>query len=184
MTCYVISCPSLGVCKIGYASDVARRFPLIRASAPAPVALVAQRDGTRSLEAAIHRALSGDRVHGEWFRLTDRTLSVFETTPQPNSHGATRRTLDGTVVVVRAEEPAATIIRALGGAAAVALAAGTAKTAPYRWQRGDSDGGTGGYIPRKYRSRLIDFARSKGVLLTVEDFAEVSPRFATIAGAA
>src|SRR5262245_4864601 len=45
-------------------------------------------------------------------------------------------------------EPAATIIRRLGGAAIVAAVVGTAVTAPYRWQYPRARGGTGGVIPQ------------------------------------
>ena len=89
MSIYLVHCPSLGVCKVGYATDVNRRFWLIRACTPAPVELVATREGERDLEAAIHRELKDDRHHGEWFKLTERTLLVFETTT-PND----RKTFD------------------------------------------------------------------------------------------
>ena len=56
--------------------------------------------------------------------------------------------------------PAASIIRRLGGAAAVAAATGTALTAPYRWQYPRAKGGTGGVIPQRHHRALIDFAKN------------------------
>ncbi len=79
MSVYLVHCPSLGLCKVGYAVSVARRLLVIKTFVPAPVILIAERAGCRGVEAAIHRELRTDRVHGEWFRMTERTLPVFET---------------------------------------------------------------------------------------------------------
>lgn len=67
-------------------------------------------------------------------------------------------------------EPARTIIKRLGGEAAVAAATGTAYTAPYRWQYPKARGGTGGLIPQRHHRRLLDFAAKVGVALQPDDF--------------
>lgn len=66
--------------------------------------------------------------------------------------------------------PAQTIIVRLGGEALVASVTGTAYTAPYRWQAARAKGGTGGLIPQRHHRTLIDYARSRGIALTAEDF--------------
>lgn len=66
--------------------------------------------------------------------------------------------------------PATNIITRLGGEAMVSFITGTAYTAPYRWQAPRAKGGTGGVIPQRYHRRLIDYARSKGIPLSAEEF--------------
>ena len=67
-------------------------------------------------------------------------------------------------------EPATTIIRKLGGEARVAAIAGTALSAPYRWQHEKSRGGTGGLIPQAHHRRLLDYAEAHGIALAAEEF--------------
>ena len=67
-------------------------------------------------------------------------------------------------------EPAATIIKRLGGPAAVAAAVGTALTAPYRWRYPRTKGGTGGVIPQRHHRALIEFAKAKAIALNADDF--------------
>ena len=67
-------------------------------------------------------------------------------------------------------EPASSIIRRLGGAAVVTQVTGTAYTAPYRWQASRLKGGTDGFIPRKYHSRLLEFAKKNNISLSAGDF--------------
>ncbi len=66
-------------------------------------------------------------------------------------------------------EPARTIVARLGGAAAVAQVAGTALTAPYRWQYSRARGGTGGRIPQRHHRALLGFARAQGIALSADD---------------
>ncbi|MCZ7659167.1 MAG: hypothetical protein M5U07_15545 [Xanthobacteraceae bacterium] len=67
-------------------------------------------------------------------------------------------------------EPAASIVRKLGGEARVAHATGTSYTAPYRWQHPREKGGTGGLIPQRHHRTLLDYARVRRIPLTAEDF--------------
>jgi hypothetical protein len=66
--------------------------------------------------------------------------------------------------------PAQIIISRLGGEAQVAFVTATSYTAPYRWQAAKAKGGTGGLIPQRYHRTLLDYARSRGIALTAEDF--------------
>lgn len=72
-------------------------------------------------------------------------------------------------------EPAATIIRNLGGEAVVAAILGMAYTAPYRWQHAKEKGGTGGLIPQRHHRALLDYAKQKGVKLRADDFLSREP---------
>lgn len=70
-------------------------------------------------------------------------------------------------------EPAATIIRILGGVGAVAAILGVNRTTVQR-MKVPSDGGSKGSdgdVPRKHRQALIDAARIKGIDLRPADFA-------------
>jgi hypothetical protein len=76
---------------------------------------------------------------------------------------------------------ATAIIRKLGGEAKVAGIAGTALSAPYRWQHEKSRGGTGGLIPQAYHRRLLDYADAHGIALAAEEF--LPPRASAPSGA-
>lgn len=67
-------------------------------------------------------------------------------------------------------EPAQTIIRKFGGPTAMANLLGIHRTRISSWQRAKSRGGTDGLIPQSYHRRLLDYARSKGIALSADDF--------------
>jgi hypothetical protein len=67
-------------------------------------------------------------------------------------------------------DPATAIIKKLGGEAKVAGIAGTALSAPYRWQHEKSRGGTGELIPQPHHRRLLDYADAHGIALIAEEF--------------
>jgi hypothetical protein len=67
-------------------------------------------------------------------------------------------------------EPARTIISKLGGVAVVSDLVGIHRTRVSNWRRPRTKGGTNGLIPQDYHLRLIDFAATKGVTLTGDDF--------------
>jgi transposase len=69
-------------------------------------------------------------------------------------------------------DPAARIIKLLGGIDAVAEICQVSYTSPYRWQRSREQDGTDGFIPRKYHARLIKHAKSKNIRLRPVDFIE------------
>jgi hypothetical protein len=78
-------------------------------------------------------------------------------------------------------DPAATIVRKLGGEAKVAGIVGTALSAPYRWQLEKSRGRTGGFVPQADHRALLDYAHAHGIALTAEEF--LMPRASTPYGA-
>ena len=67
-------------------------------------------------------------------------------------------------------EPAATIIREVGGPRVAAEIAGVATIQAYRWMWSEGDGGTGGYIPARRAQKLFDWARVNGKDLPAELF--------------
>ncbi len=67
-------------------------------------------------------------------------------------------------------EPAASIIRRLGGEANVSRITGRGATAPYKWQYSVEKGGTGGLIPQRLHTVLLDHARAHGIALSPTDF--------------
>lgn len=68
--------------------------------------------------------------------------------------------------------PAYTVIEKLGGKTAVADQLGLNKSALSRWCA-PRPGGTGGQIPIRYWGSLIEMARHKDVVITVEELAAV-----------
>lgn len=71
-------------------------------------------------------------------------------------------------------EPAASIISALGGDTAVAAITGVHRTRVANWKRPKATGGTGGVIPLKHISKLLDAARAKDIPLTAAQFLPTS----------
>lgn len=69
-------------------------------------------------------------------------------------------------------EPAATIIREIGGASKAAEITGVAKVQVYRWMWSVGDGGTGGCIPTRRAQRLFEWARANGKDIPAELFFE------------
>lgn len=67
-------------------------------------------------------------------------------------------------------EPAATIIATLGGDTAVAAITGVHRTRVANWKRPRSTGGTGGVIPLKHITKLLDAARDRDIPLTAAQF--------------
>lgn len=67
-------------------------------------------------------------------------------------------------------EPAATIVRALGGPSKVAEIAGVHRTRVSNWMRPRAKGGTGGFIPQKHVGRLLGYAIKNGVPLNAASF--------------
>ncbi len=70
-------------------------------------------------------------------------------------------------------EPAASIIRLLGGLTALASAAQTTPTTVQRWRLPNEKGGTGGFIPRRHHALILKHARKVGVGLTPAAFLDV-----------
>ena len=78
---YAIQAPVSGLVKIGSSSDPSGRFKTIQAMSPELLSMhvVAKRDG-RELEKCLHKRLSEDRHHGEWFENTQELqIALIET---------------------------------------------------------------------------------------------------------
>lgn len=66
-------------------------------------------------------------------------------------------------------EPAATIIRVLGGVTEVARITGCHRNTVVRWKM-PTNNGTCGRIPFKHVPTLLEAARNRGVSLSADDF--------------
>lgn len=77
-----------------------------------------------------------------------------------------------TIPVVHTLEPAYSIIERLGGKTAVAEHLGLNKSALSRWCAPRPEG-TGGVIPQRHGPQVIEMARKKRVVITLEELAAV-----------
>jgi len=66
-------------------------------------------------------------------------------------------------------EPAASIIKKLGGPEAAARLIGVHRTRVFSWMRGREHGGTDGAIPQRHFNTILEIARSKGIEISVSD---------------
>ena len=71
---------------------------------------------------------------------------------------------------MRAAQPAAEIVRRLGGKGQLAEDLNVTRQAVEYWMTPLSRRGSGGRIPAKYHPLLIELAKQKGVRLSYEDF--------------
>jgi hypothetical protein len=82
-------------------------------------------------------------------------------------------------------EPAASIIRLMGGAQDVGDIVGKHPSRVYRWTYPESvREGTGGVIPAKDQRKLLDHAKAKGIDLQPGDFFDATRLQAILAEAA
>lgn len=75
----------------------------------------------------------------------------------------------------RRMEPAATIIKLLGGDTAVAAITGVHRTRVANWKRERDVGGTGGVIPFRHVPALLKAAKERGKPLAADDFLPTAP---------
>lgn len=61
---------SAGLIKIGYTSDIYKRFADLKNMGGAPAQLIAVVPGNKSCEKSLHRIFKADRKHGEWFQIS------------------------------------------------------------------------------------------------------------------
>lgn len=66
-------------------------------------------------------------------------------------------------------EPAATVVRLLGGPTKVSQIVGVHRTRVSNWMRPREAGGTGGVIPLAHHRRLLQAAVAEGASLTAEE---------------
>jgi len=72
-------------------------------------------------------------------------------------------------------EPAASIIKKLGGLTAVAGAAGVSVTSVQRWRLPKRKGGSGGTVPNRHVATLMAFAVKRNVYLGFHEFFPAGP---------
>lgn len=68
---YYIEAIGSDTCKIGKAVCVESRFRSLRTMSAQQLQLIAVEQGPHSLERDLHRKFKAERLHGEWFRLSD-----------------------------------------------------------------------------------------------------------------
>lgn len=66
-------------------------------------------------------------------------------------------------------EPAATVLRIIGGAAVAATVTGLGRIQCWRWTQPKSKGGTDGLIPSEHQETLLSWAERNGKSLTADD---------------
>ncbi len=67
---YFIAAPKYNRVKIGYTTNVYRRFHTIKTSSPEHLRLIAVEPGQAADEAAYHKRFNAHRLSGEWFELS------------------------------------------------------------------------------------------------------------------
>lgn len=80
---YFIYAETAGLIKIGITQDLERRLQTLQTATGDRLHVLHSRSGDRELEAYFHRAYSGSRVRGEWFRPSWSLLIYLEVTAGP-----------------------------------------------------------------------------------------------------
>lgn len=60
--------------KIGFTLTIEKRLPTIRRQSPVAIDLIACAPGARQLESHYHSLFCNERLHGEWFKPSERLL--------------------------------------------------------------------------------------------------------------
>lgn len=63
--------------KIGYSTDIHRRLTDLKTGSDRHLSLVDYAIGDRSIERELHRLLASERIRGEWFKQTDKTMDLI-----------------------------------------------------------------------------------------------------------
>lgn len=66
-----------GVIKIGFSTDVGKRLADLRTGTAAKIELIEYARASREVERAIHQILASERVRGEWFKASDKTIDLM-----------------------------------------------------------------------------------------------------------
>jgi len=80
---YFIQAGDGGPIKIGTATDVAKRLSTLQTAHHEKLRVVATIDGGRERELAVHANFAEDRLHGEWFRPSERVLEFIDRSKDP-----------------------------------------------------------------------------------------------------
>lgn len=69
---YFIACTDSGRCKIGFTKgDPLKRLANLQTGSASEMSLIAMHPGPVESERALHEKFAADRLHGEWFRMSD-----------------------------------------------------------------------------------------------------------------
>lgn len=75
---YFIACSETKRCKIGYTrSDVNRRMKGLQTGAAGELCMIAKHPGTPETERAIHARFADQRLHGEWFEMSEELFAYI-----------------------------------------------------------------------------------------------------------
>jgi hypothetical protein len=74
---YFIQVDEAGPIKIGYTTDLEERMACLQKQHPTPLRLLASVQGSRREERQVLLTFAADRLRGEWFRPTERLLSLI-----------------------------------------------------------------------------------------------------------
>lgn len=164
---YFIRAEQVGLVKIGFSADPARRIASLAGGSPLRLDLTVRVSGTQDDERFLHHRFKVDWSHGEWFRASDSILSLIETIKVsgllPDEFRAEPR--------VEPNGPACRIIQIFGGVRATARAMALPASTVQSWK--DS-----GYVPAKHQGALLIAARELSLSLSPEDFFDLSRKAA------
>lgn len=83
---YFIEAVGMGLVKIGYTIDPAKRFMSMLTMSPAPLSLLGSITGGPEKEAEIHGKLAPHRLHGEWFKMVPEVMAIVATAEHRYGH--------------------------------------------------------------------------------------------------
>lgn len=75
---YFVGSREQEVVKIGMTTKLKARMSSLRNSSPIPIKLFAVAFGSPDIELVLHERFAADRLHGEWFKLTDEVNDCIE----------------------------------------------------------------------------------------------------------
>lgn len=75
---YFVQCEVTNVIKIGVTGKLDERMSALRCSSPTPLRLLLSVRGTARAERGLHLHFKNDRLHGEWFKASDRIYTLIE----------------------------------------------------------------------------------------------------------
>ncbi|MAN86406.1 MAG: hypothetical protein CL555_05950 [Algoriphagus sp.] len=79
MSVYIVTAPSVGMAKIGFAHQVYRRFYALKTGSPVPLILAAIIPSDAGNERHLQKRFEDQWSHGEWFRITPEILELCAT---------------------------------------------------------------------------------------------------------
>ena len=81
MTVYFATCRDANAVKIGYSGDAHLRARELQSCCPLPIKIEALLPGTKEIEATFHARFADDRIHGEWFHITQMIEAIIAANP-------------------------------------------------------------------------------------------------------